>query len=204
MKYMFLEFSDDRWYHSSIKKKSKTRNYPLEDLFQFLDDKESFWVHATENENDLRKVMVWSDWYLKKNLMPKDLNSYDDFIAYVDRYHMYTNKRLKEMPAIRIFKDNLEFLQQQWQEICKRKPKYVIFREHDNGFVDILEKDELSPEDIANMEREHKIYLNYLKRWHAYLAAHPQRSTIWRSSADDEYESDFALYDPADEQGIDE
>lgn len=181
-----------------------SKNFPLDNLFIFLDVKEECWVKAREDINNSKKIMLLSEKSLKKNLNPKDFDSYDKFLTYVDQYHLYTNKRLKEMPAIRIFKDNLEFLEQQWQGIYQRKPKYLIFRQHDNGFVDILEKNELSAEDITIMNREHKIYLNYKKRWEQYLAAHPYRSNIWRSPADNEYESDFALYDPADEQGVDE
>ncbi|MBI2344463.1 hypothetical protein HYV10_00115 [Candidatus Dependentiae bacterium] len=80
----------------------------------------------------------------------------------------------------------------------------MILRERDNGYVDILEKDELSAEDIQIMNREHKIYQNYLKRWNEYTKIHPEkRYPVWRSEADNEFESDFALYDPIDEQGVD-
>jgi len=185
-------------------KQTKTRHYPLEDLFQILSDEQSRWIQKTEDENDPRQIIIWSDWNIKKAVDEEEFDSYEDFLKYVDSYHQYGRKRFKEVSAIRIFKDNLEFLEQQWQEIRKHKPKYLIFRQHDNGFVDIIEKDDLTSEDKAIIEREHKIYLNYLKRWNEYIQKHPERrNPVWRSSADDEFESDFTLYDPVDEQGVD-
>ena len=162
------------------------------------------WIKETVNEHDLRKIFIWNQWSFKKQRSFREFKSTEDFIAYGNEYSKYTRKRWKELPTVHIFKDNLEFLEHQWNGIYTRKPKWLIFRQHDNGFVDILEKDELSAEDLVIMEREHKIYLNYVKRWEAYLKAHPDRNATWYSSADDEYESDFALYDPIDEQGIDE
>jgi hypothetical protein len=55
------------------------------------------------------------------------------------------------------------------------------------------------------MNREHKTYLNYINRWKEYVKAHPEKRTdVWRCPADNEFESDFRLYDPADEQGVDD
>jgi hypothetical protein len=206
MRYFFLELKDQTIYDYS--KEQATRNYPLEDLFQILHDPQmSRWIEISEDEDDPRKVIIWSrlSGSLKDMLKPTNFEKHEDFLKYVEQCQKYRHKRFKEMPRIHIFKDNLEFLQQQWEGLYKRKPKCLIFREHDNGYVDILEQDELSQEDLANIQHEHKIYLNYLKRWHAYCKAHPEkRNPVWRSPADDEYESDFALYDPIDEQGVDE
>lgn len=211
MRYFFLELDINGHYSYVTRPRIRTRNYPLEDLYEFITDKQMRWIKETEDENDPKKVIIWSEWNIKNALdetvfgAHEDYSKYEEYFKYLDRYGQYGLKRFKEVPAIRIFKDNLEFLEQQWREIRKRKPKYLIFREHDNGFVDILEKDELTEEDKAIIEREHKIYLNYLKRWDAYCKTHPEkRSQFWRSPADDEYESDFALYDPIDEQGVDE
>lgn len=181
-----------------------TKNNPLEDLFQFLSDKQMRWIKAEDDEQDIRKVIVWSEWNIKKPLSFTDFENDEDFLKYAEQYGQYGTKRFKEIPCIKIFKDNLEFLEQQWKDICVKKPKYLILREQDNGYVDILEQDELSDQDIKIMEREHRMYLNYIKRWQAYVKAHPEkRNPVWRSPDDDEYESDFALYDSIDEQGID-
>ncbi|MCX5923795.1 MAG: hypothetical protein NTU89_04530 [Candidatus Dependentiae bacterium] len=201
MRYIIYYFQDQYPYREKV----PTRNLPLEGLFYFLDYKENeCWIKFKEDENDPRRVVIWSDDNIKRGLIFSDFNTLEENLVYIDRYHKYSRKRFAEMPAIRIFRDNYEYLEEQWQGIYKRKPNYVIFREHDNGFVDILEKDELSDEDIANMNREHKIYLNYIKRWKEYVKAHPEKRTrVWRCPADNEFESDFRLYDPADEQGVD-
>ncbi|MBI2344451.1 hypothetical protein HYV10_00055 [Candidatus Dependentiae bacterium] len=188
----------------SYKEKIVTRNLTLDNLFEFLTDNEERWIKFEEDENDKRKIIIWSESNIKQALMPENFDSYDLFLNYLVLYGKYGRKRFAEMPAIRIFRDNYEFLEQQWQEICKRKPKYLILREHDNGYADILEKNELSAEDIQIMNREHKIYQNYLKRWNEYVKIYPEkRYPVWRSDADNEFESDFALYDPIDEQGVD-
>lgn len=200
MKYKF--YYDDGYGWGQIK---ATKHHFLDDLFMFLDDKQYRWIHIKEDEFDTRKIFIWDEHSFKEQRKFQEFDCVEDFVAYGREYQKYSSKRWKELPKIHIFKDNLEFLEQQWQEIRQRKPKYLIFRQHDNGFVDIIEQNELSAEDLAIMEREHKIYLNYIKRWQAYVKAHPEkRSKVWMSPADDEYESDFALYDPIDEQGVNE
>lgn len=202
MKYSFY-FYDSKYRY---RKKVFTRNLPLNDLFEFLRDNRSkdCWVKLEEDKNNPNKVIIWSTWNIKKPLELKYFATDEEFWAYVDRYHQYSRKRLAEMPAIRIFRKNYEELEKQWQEIYKRKPKYLIFREHDDGYVDILEKDELSQEDVANMGREEKIGDNYFKRWNVYKKTHSEKLyPVWRSPADNFFESDFALYDPVDEQGVD-
>lgn len=200
MKYCFYYYDDMLGWQP----KPETRHLPLEDLFNFLDDKQMRWIRLKDDEKDPRKVIIWSEWILKQPFPFGTFATDEEEFAYGDSYSKYSIKRFEEMPKIHIFRDNYEFLEQQWEEIRIRKPKYLIIRQHDNGFIDIVEKNELSREDIANMDREHKIYLNYLKRWNDYVKAHPEkRSHLWRSPADNEFESDFALYDPIDEQGID-
>ena len=190
----------------SYEQKLPTRNFTFNDLIEFLGYKEykDCWIKLEEDENDPQKVIIWSDWNIKNALPRENFATYEDFLDYLDGYYKYSRKRFVEMPAIRISRKNYEEVEKQWQEIRQRTPKYLIFREHDNGYVDILEKDELSQEDIANMNREHKIYLNYSKRKKEYKKNHPEKLyPIWRSPADNFFESDFALYDPADEQKID-
>ncbi|MBI2345014.1 hypothetical protein HYV10_03010 [Candidatus Dependentiae bacterium] len=199
MRNMFLLYDEKYDYRDIV----STKNLSLEYLFEYLMSQEhDSFIKFEEDKNDPNKVIIWSTLNIKKPLKLKDFSIDEEFWAYVDRYHQYSRKRLAEMPAIRISRKNYEELEKQWQEIRKNKPKYLIFREHDNGYVDILEKDELSAEDIATMNREHKIYQNYIKRWNEYKKAHPEKLyPIWRSPADNFFESDFALYDPVDEQG---
>jgi hypothetical protein len=199
MKYV-IYFYDEKYRY---RKKVFTRNLPLDDLFEFLRDKQSNWIKLEEDEIDPQKVIIWSDWNIKKPLDRKNFAMHEDFVDYLNGYYKYSRKRFAELPAIRISRKNYEHLEQQWQGIYKKLPKYLIFREHDNGYVDILEKEELSQEDIANMNREEKIGDNYFKRWKEYEKAHPEKLyPIWRSPADNFFESDFALYDPVDEAGI--
>jgi hypothetical protein len=202
MRYTFYYFHDGYTY----RKKDLTRNATLYNLFYFLDDKEKdCWIKFEEDKNDPSKVVIWSEDDIRNPLPRENFATHKDFLNYLDGYYQYSRKRFSEMPAIRISRKNYEKLEKQWQEIYKRKPNYLIFREHDNGYVDILEKDELSAEDIVIMNREHKIYLNYSKRWNEYKKTHPEKLyPVWRSSEDNFFESDFALYDPVDEQGVDD
>jgi hypothetical protein len=186
------------------REKTSTRNLPLEYLFDYLYGREQDErLRLEEDSNDPRRIILWATSNIKEALTYKSFDTYDIFLEYVDRYHKYGCKRFAEMPAIRISRENYEYLKQQFEELRNRKPQYLIMREHDDGHVDMLEKDELSDQDITIMNREYKIYQNYIKRWEAYQKAHLNRYPVWRSPEDNEFESDFALYDPVDEQGVD-
>ncbi len=205
MRYIFLYLNSSCAYEYKV----STRNLPLYDLYNHLDDDQERLIEVKEDKKDPNKVIIWSTDNIKKSLMPEDFNAHQDFtrqkdyLAYCEQFGKYGMKRFAEMPAIRISRENYEQLKQQFQGLYKRKHQYLIMREHDDGHVDMLEKDELSQQDIAIMNREHKIFQNYIKRLEAYQKAHPHRSYIWRSPADNEFESDFALYDAIDEQGVD-
>jgi hypothetical protein len=207
MKYVFYAY--DRHYEQIV----FTRNLPLDDLFNYINSKgQDYWIKLDEDENDPTKIIIWSDWNIiwsycniKNPLSREDFATHEDFLAYLDEYYKYSRKRFAEMPAIRISRKNYEELEKQWQEIRQGTPKYLIFRKHDNGYVDILEKNELSQEDIAIMKYEEKVGDNYIKRLNEYKKAHPEKFyPIWRTPADNFFESDFALYDPADEEGVDD
>ncbi len=200
MRFLFLVYDEKYSYRDLV----FTKNFALDYLFEYLMSKEhDSFIMFQEDENDPNKVIIWSTYNIKKGLMPKDFESYAEFVDYAESFGKYGTKRFAEMPAIRISRQNYEQLEAQWQGIRKKKPKYVIFREHDNGYVDILEKNELSAEDIAIMHREEKIGENYWKRWEEYKKAHPEKLyPVWRSPEDNFFESDFALYDPIDEPGL--
>ena len=202
MKSIFMIYDEKYSYRDTV----PTRNLTLYDLFEFLEykDYKDCWVKLEEDEHDPNKVIIWSTLNIKRALTLSDFAAPEEDWAYSERYSKYALKRFAEMPAIRISHKNYEALEEQIKGLYTRKPKYLIFQEHDNGYVEMIEKDELSDQDHAAMKREHKIYQNYIKRRDEYEKAHPEkRYGIWRSEADNEFESDFALYDPIDEQGID-
>lgn len=205
MRYVFYyrhKFSNYDEY--TYKEKIPTRNEPLRYLFYYLDGGErDGWLELEEDKKDPSKFVLWSRDNIKKSLTPDQFEFNEDYFAYLKECSKYRLKRFAEMPAIRISRQNYEQLKEQFETLYQRRPQYLIMREHDDGHVDMLEQKELSPEDIKNMDREHKIYQNYEKRLKAYQKAHPNRSYIWRSPEDNEFESDFALYDPSDEQGLD-
>lgn len=200
MRYAFFVY-DEYIY----RKKNFTRNLTLYDLVGFLDeDEHNRWSNLDKDEKNPENVIIWSDWNIKEALTSEDFTTNEEFLDYINQYKEYRSKRFTDMPVIRISLKNYEELEKQWKNIREHTPKYLILREHCNGYIDILEKDELSAEDIVIMNREHKIFQNYIKRRGQYVKAHPEkRNKIWRSPVDNEFESDFALYDPADEQGID-
>ena len=205
MRYIFLSLDPLYGYRD----KPPTRNNPLYDLYNRLDDDQMRWIEIEEDEKNPKNLIIWSRKNIKEGLMPNDFNVHQDFtrlkdyLVYSKQFCKYSRKRFKEMPAIRISRENYEQLKQQFAGVYQRQPQYLIMREHDDGRVDMLEKNELSQEDIANMNREHKIFQNYIKRLEAYRKAYSNRSHIWHSLEDNEFESDFALYDPVDEQDVD-
>ena len=203
MKYAFFTYDGNKYTELLF-----TRNLPLEDLIESFYDKLSkdCLINIKKDENDHQKIIIWSDFHFKKFVVWSSRNPKESFAFDEEKnkqYSQYAIKRFTEMPAIRISRKNYKKLEKQWQNIYEHTPKYLILREHEDGHVDMLEQNELSPEDIKNMNREDKIYQNYKKRLEAYQKAHPNRSYIWRSPEDNEFESDFALYDPSDEQGVD-
>ena len=210
MKYIFYYNQKyDLYDKYTYREKIPTRNLPLEYLFDYLYGREQDErLEISKNDMIPNKVILWSKKNIKEALEHKDFNldqdatRLQDYLTYCKQFGKYGRKRLKEMPAIRISCENYEQLKEQFENLNQRKPQYLIMREHEDGHVDMLEQNELSPEDIKNMDREHKIYQNYKKRLEAYQKAHPNRSYIWRSPEDNEFESDFALYDPVDEQGV--
>ena len=205
MRYVFYyRHKFDNYDEYTYRKKVPTRNLPLEYFFYYLDGGErDGWLELAEDKKDPSKVILWSRDNIKEGLTPDKFEFNEDYFAYIAECSKYARKRFAEMPAIRISRENYEQLKQQFEGLYQRRPQYLIMREHDNGHVDMLEQDELSEQDITNMNREYKIFKNYKKRLEAYKKANPHRSSIWRSPADNEFESDFALYDPADEQDVD-
>ena len=199
MKKIFLKLYQRDFSYGMIED-GQTKNFHIQDLFWYL-ERNYDWLHLDEIDG---KLIVWSDWDFKEVIPYNRHNlSFDDYLEYGRAYNIYRNKHWKEIPKVTMTKQNYEEILQQWKFIQETKPAYLIFTEYDDGRVEIIGKNELSEQDKLDMQREHKIYLNFKRRWKQYLAAHPKRSKIWRSPADDEYESDFAHYDPVDEQGID-
>lgn len=167
-----------------------TMNFALQDLWFFLNTDQYTWLHLIEDEKN-NKIILWSEWGLKKQAKVIFDNQAEKQ-AFDDAYRVYYRKRWFDMSKLEMSKENYELVVQQWEEISKRMPEYVIFTQHDSGFVEIIGKDELSEQDLADMRRENEKYLRYQEAWKKYTNSFkPYRSSEWRSPADEEYEADF-------------
>lgn len=139
------------------------------------------------------KILLWSSDYTKQMADFPELNHEEKMAVYAE-YRKYVKKRWDDMPKIEMSLQNYEEITEKWNAILEQKPQYIIFSQDDNGYVDLIGKQELSEQDLQDMKIEHEKYLRYKKAWDAYEQANPDRSEVWRSSADDEYEADWQKY----------
>jgi hypothetical protein len=157
-----------------------------------LDPYSDNWINCeiVEREN---KVYIWSDDSIKKQEYKK-LPTMEEFSKYNRAYEEYYDKRWEEVPKIEISIQDWEQLQQKWKQIKKELPQYLVFTLDDSGSsdkIEIIGKNELSYEDIQEIQIEHEKYLKYQHARQKYMQTHSDYSDIWRGPQDDEYEADI-------------
>ncbi|MBI2345281.1 hypothetical protein HYV10_04420, partial [Candidatus Dependentiae bacterium] len=84
------------------------------------------------------EIFMWARFSIKKQEY-KEFPAMEESIAYDDRYEEYYDKRWEEAPKVKIFIDDWQNLQQQWKQIKKELPQYVIFTLDDSGPIDKIE-----------------------------------------------------------------
>ena len=167
-----------------------TKNFALQYLWFSLYRPQYDWVHISKLPD---KVLLWSSDYTKQMADFPELTSEEKMAVYLE-YRKYVKTRWDNMPKLEMSVQNYEEITEKWKKIIEQKPQYIIFSQDDNGYVDLIGKQEFSEQDLQDMKIEHEKYLRYKKAWDAYEQANPDRSEVWRSSADDEYEADWQKY----------
>ncbi|MCX5923623.1 MAG: hypothetical protein NTU89_03615 [Candidatus Dependentiae bacterium] len=167
-----------------------SRNFELYNLYLALDPIEDGQVQVTDYNGT---VLIWSLDSFKESAQIEfqtDKEKHD-----FDRsYYKYYDKRWKEMPKIEVTSKDYQDLKVKWTKIIEEKPEYVIFSLDDSGpihTVDVVGKNELSEQDIIDSKQEHEKFLRYEKAINLYRNSLVDYSDVWRSSADDEYDSDI-------------
>lgn len=149
-----------------------------------------------EYMSKLRQLCIWCAFFIKKKERKTFINQ-EEGMSYFLKYEEYYNKRWEEAPKVKISIDDWENLQQKWRQVKKKLPRYVIFALDDSGFTDKIEiigKNDLSQEDIQEIQIEHEKYLKYQQARQKYIQKHPNYTDIWRGPQDDEYEADIMKY----------
>lgn len=197
MKKMFLKKHDLLQGYYPFKE-SQTANFMLQDLQRMLNFEHYYafsweYLHLTLTKNNT--ILLWDSSYIKQKAMDISFSTQEEKQEFDAAYSQYSVKRWNDMPKLELSTQNYHMLVDKWKEFKQLKPIYVIFfHDEKTNFVDIESKDVLSQQDFDDMKKEHEIFLKYQKAWDTYDRSHPNRSEIWRSPADDEYEERWQQY----------
>ena len=194
IKKIYLSLDDDYY---GIKRIYRTNNQCLHFLSMALDEEFLDDINVEEiDEKNL--VSIWTSEFFKDQFLDDD----GKWLQFSDRYDEYYDKRWDEMPNVRLTIQGWSDLQEQWAQIKKDKPKYIMIELDDSGRNDpavrdkvtITPKDELSQQDLEYIKQEHEKYLKYQAAKQKYIQNHPDYSEVWRGPQDDEYEADIMKY----------
>ena len=190
MKRVFFYYNDLLNSYCIANKKEQTANFELQNLKFALEIKNPYKLHLTQSDN---KMTLWSSDNIKQQASPQ-FNTKEENDAFSQAYSQYSKKRWNDMPKLEITLQNYATIIQKWNNIVDTKPEYIIFSQDDTGYVDLVGKDKLSEQDLHDIKIEHEKYLKYKSAWEKYEQAYPNRSEIWSSPADDEYEADWQKF----------
>ncbi len=172
-----------------------SKNFELENVYLFLSPIEH---EPIEDFKDTKTniISIWSEDSFQKR---PDLTfkSQQEEDAFNNVYWEYRDKRWEDMPKVEMSQENYGDLVAKWEKIKQEKPEYVIFTLDDSGVLDIVDvigKNELSPQDLQDMKREHEEYLLWKKAERLYYLDHELIDDVWRRPADSAYDANIAKY----------
>lgn len=193
MKKNFFKY-DSVWKGYVLFEGAQTSNFSLQNLYHALSygicDKNltSMQFEYLQLMRHEEKIYVWDSDEMKPMADVKFTEEY--FNAYSE----YSDKRWDDMPKLELTLKNYEEIIDKWEVIKNTKPTYIIFSQDDTGYVDLVGKNELSQQDIVDMKLEHEKYLKYDEAFKKYASENPNRSEVWRSPEDSEFEADWQKY----------
>lgn len=195
MKKVYLMWNND-FNDYKVSDSFRNNNKELYFLLMAIEPFEDTWIE-TDIIPEKNKICIYS-LESTKHRINVDFNKPE---AEVHRlhyaYHDYFMKRWEEIPKVVLTISDWEALQEQWKQILKDRPPYVILTlEHIDAFdkVEIIGKNELSEQDIKDIKKEHEKFLRYEKAHEAYVLNHPDYSENWRDPQDNEFEADIMKY----------
>ena len=177
-------------------KEAQTSNLVLQNLYFFL---------IGMHDNNLRlsslldKVTLWNSDNIKQKA-DLQFGTLEEKTAFRELYSTYSKKRWTDMPTLEMTLENYETIIQTWNNIVDTKPEYIIISQDDTGYVDLIGKDELSQQDLADMKTEHEKYLKYKIAYDKYVKSRPDIvDELWHGPQSSEYEADWQkFYDHED------
>ena len=191
MKRVFFKYNDLLNSYCVANKKEQTANFELQNLKIILETKNPYKLHLTQSDN---KIILWSSDKIKQQASLQ-FNSKEKNDEFSQTYSQYSNKRWHDMPKLEITLQNYEMIIQKWNEIINSKPEYIIFSQDNVGYVDLIGKDELSAQDLADMKIEHEKYLKYKTAYDKYTKSRPDiTDDLWYGPESSEYEADWQKF----------
>ena len=206
MKKLFLKLTDSKnryW----IFKDAQTKNFLLSDLVFFLEawgSKDISWLHQYSemtwesihlSKKDNNTIYLYNSDNIKQraNVQFETQEKKENFY---ELYRQYSKKRWQDMPILYMSIKNYEEIVQKWQDIVlKQRPNYIILSQNDAGYVDLIGKDELSQQDLADMKIEHEKYLKYKAAYDKYTKSRPDiTDELWHGPESSEYEADWQKF----------
>ena len=110
-------------------------------------------------------------------------------------YSAYSKTRWHDMPILEITIQNYEKILHQWNNDIEQKPNFIILSQDDSGYVDLIGKDKLSDQDLADMKIEHEKYLKYKVAYDKYVKSRPDIvDDLWHGPESSEYEADWQKF----------
>lgn len=207
MKKIFLKLTDSKRGYG-IFEGSRTKNFVLSDLALFLrswGDKDPTriyksigmcweWLHLDRTE-DINNIYLWDKSELKKQAKVSGLSQQEQE-AFEEAYEEYSDKRRDDIPKLYMKIENYVEIVEKWQKIVlNKKPNFIILSQDDSGYVDLIGKDELSDQDLADMKIEHEKYLKYKVAYDQYVKSRPDIvDELWHGPQSSEYEADWQKF----------
>lgn len=205
MKKIFLKLNDDTYWMFSG---SQTKNFILGNLYFFLlawGDRKTNplsdchkltweWLRLEKTEDE-KQVYLWNMGSIKDQAKISNLSTLEQK-AFDDAYDDYYEKRWDDIPKLYMNMQNYVEIVQKWQNIVlEQRPNYIILSQNDAGYVDLIGKNELLPQDLADMKIEHEKYLKYKVAYDKYTKSRPDIvDELWHGPESSEYEADWQKF----------
>ena len=151
MRKYFLEYDQDlnRYF---IMEQGETINFDLGNLWESFHYANE-WIQI--DEFDEGWITIWDLWDIKDQ-KSKQFISLEEKRKYDEAYDEYNNKQWKEVPLLKITKQNHEQVLKEWERLKKSKASYAIISIDDMGWVRIEGKDKLDAQDLQDIKDEHQ------------------------------------------------
>jgi len=167
-------------------------NFALQYLWFFLYRSQYDWIRITRLPEN---ILYWSWDNIKQKVTDINFDTHEEKTAFREAYSAYSKKRWDDMPKLEIGLQNHEMILQKWHIIADSKLKYIVISQDDAGYVDLVGKDDLSEQDLADMQHEHEKYLKYKIAYDKYTKSRPDIvDELWHGPESSEYEADWQKF----------